>query len=49
MSSKTDSKNITTDIWYLFSQSESYLKENMSSLLDNESTRRTNLNNYIVD
>ena len=49
MSSKTDSKNITTDIWYLFSQSESYLKENMSSLLDNESTRRTNLSNYIVD
>ena len=49
MSSKTDSKNITTDIWYLFSQSEGYLKENMSSLLDNESTRRTNLSNYIVD
>ena len=46
---KTDGKNITTDIWYLLSQSEDYLKQNMSSLLDNESTRRKNLNTYISD
>ena len=47
--SKTDGKNITTDIWYLFSQSEEYLNKNIASLLNNESTRRTNLNNYILD
>ena len=47
--SKTDGKNITKDIWYLFSQSEEYLNKNIASLLNNESTRRTNLNNYILD
>ena len=46
---KTDSKNITTDIWYLLKQCESYLTTNVTSLLDNESTRRKNLNSYIAD
>lgn len=46
---KTDGKNITTDIWYLLSQSDEYLKQNMASLLDNESTRRKNLNIYVTD
>ena len=46
---KTDTKNITTDIWYLLKQSEAYLKEDVSSLLAEESTRRTNLNRYIAD
>ena len=46
---KTDSKNITTDIWYLLKQCESYLTTNVTTLLDNESTRRKNLNSYIAD
>ncbi len=46
---KTDSKNITTDIWYLLKQCESYLQTNVTSLLNNESTRRNNLNSYIAD
>ena len=33
--SKTDGKNITKDIWYLFSQSEEYLNKNIASLLNN--------------
>jgi len=48
-SSKTDTKNITTDLWYLLSQSDNYLKQDIAKLLDNEATRKTNLNAYIVD
>jgi hypothetical protein len=48
-SNKIDNKDITTDIWYLLKQCESYLTTNVTSLLDNESTRRKNLNAYIAD
>ena len=48
-SSKTDTKNITTDIWYLLTQSNNYLKQDIAQLLDKEDTRKTNLNGYIVD
>ena len=48
-SNKIDNKDITTDIRYLLKQCESYLTTNVTSLLDNESTRRKNLNAYIAD
>lgn len=44
-----DTQNITTNIWYLLTQSDKYLKENMATLLNDESTRRSNLNTYISD
>ena len=44
-----DTQNITTNIWYLLTQSDAYLKENMATLLNDESTRRSNLNTYISD
>lgn len=48
-SNKIDNKDITTDIRYLLKQCEGYLRTNVTSLLDNESTRRKNLNAYIAD